>query len=127
MLLSRRLFSLVALAAFVSAGCASNDDDQRLLAKLQGDLKPGTSLDQAEALLKGQGATYSKRAAQECETMVRESRVPTQLQPKGGPCVFGKLPVSRNWYGGHKDIILQLVFDQDGKLRDGSFEAIEGM
>lgn len=117
-------FSLLLVVAGLAA-CSSNDEEQRLIARLHADLQPGVSLAQAESLLKSQGASFSERTAQECDALVKEARVPTQLQPKGGACVFGKLPVSRNWYGGRSDIILQLVFDAEGKLRDGSFEAIQ--
>lgn len=120
------LVSAIVVATGLSA-CSDGGEEQRLISRLQAGLQPGVSLAQAEALLQGQGATYSKRTAQECEALVKESRVPTQLQPKGGPCLFGKLPVSRSWYGGRNDIVLQLVFDRDDKLRDGSFEAIRGM
>lgn len=120
-----RAATLTVLAAAVSiAACSSQDEEQRRVARLRAELPTGTSLEKAEALLRAQGATFSKRTAQECEALVRESRVPTQLQPKGGPCVFGKIHVSRSWYGQRSDIILQLVFDADGKLRDGSFEVI---
>lgn len=96
-----------------------------MLAGLRARLTPGVSLADAEAYLQSRGAGFSKRSAQECERMVKESRVPTQLQPKGGPCVFGKLPVSKNWFGASNDIIFQLVFDGENRLNDGSFEAIQ--
>lgn len=121
-------FPLAALLLGVVASltaCSSNDEEQRLIARLHDDFHPGVSLAQAESLLKTQGASFSVRTAQECDALVKEARVPTQLQPKGGVCIFGKLPVSHSWYGARSDIILQLVFDAEGKLRDGSFEAIQ--
>lgn len=121
---SFRLSFLLCVFATLAA-CSSTDEEQRRIARLHADLQPGVSLAQAESLLKSQGASFSERTAQECDALVKEARVPTQLQPKGGACVFGKLPVSRSWYGGRSDIIVQLVFDAEGKLRDGSFEAIQ--
>ncbi|HEX5393527.1 MAG TPA: hypothetical protein VFW68_09610 [Rhodocyclaceae bacterium] len=97
------------------------------MARLQADFQPGVRLAQAESMMQARVATYSTRTAQECEALVKESRVATQLQPKGGPCIFGKLPISRTWYGGHSNVIFQLVFDRDGVLKDASFEAIQSM
>lgn len=125
MKLSYSSFLVLLFCAASLGACSSDDNEERLLAGLRTRLILGVSLADTEAYLQSQGAGFSKRSAQECERMVKESRVPTQLQPKGGPCVFGKLPVSKNWYGARNDIIFQLVFDGENKLHDGSFEAIQ--
>ena len=121
-MICRRLFLLSLL---LSSAIAQADGQDPLIAALGQELQPGLALDRAQLILKGHGATSSTRPAAECTKMVEESRVPTRLAPRGGPCVFGKIPGPRNWYGGHTDVILQLVFGADGKLVDASFEAID--
>lgn len=102
-------------------------DQAPLISALHQELRPGLSLDAAQSVLKRHGATSSTRSAAECLKLVEASRVPTQLAPRGGPCVFGKVLGPRNWYGGHTDVILQLVFNADNKLEDASFEAIDAL
>lgn len=124
-----KIFSLVTGASLMVllAGCSSTEAEQQALSRLNAGLTPGIALEKAEDLLRAEGASFSRRTAQECDALVKDARVPTQLKPRGGPCIFGKLPVSRTWYGARDDIILQLVFDAEGKLRDGSFEAIQSL
>lgn len=49
------------------------------------------------------------------------------LPARGGPCIFGKIPVGTDWLGGRTDVILQLVFTPDGQLADGNFEEIRSL
>ncbi|MDD5249573.1 MAG: hypothetical protein PHY45_11340 [Rhodocyclaceae bacterium] len=113
----------VLFAALVLAACGGGEATP-LLAQLNKDFQPGLTVGQAQDLLKTRGAASSLRSAAECEALVKEARVPTQISPRGGPCVFGKIPVARGWFGAHTDVILQLVFGADGKLVDASFEEI---
>lgn len=111
----------------MSAIVAEAGDQSSLLATLRQELRPGLPLDRAQFILKELGATSSTRSAPECRKLVEESRVPTQISPRGGPCIFGKVLGPRTWYGGHTDVILQLVFGADGKLVDATFEAIDSL
>jgi hypothetical protein len=122
--MTARLFVLALLAALGVAACGGGDAAP-LLAQLHKDFQPGLPLGPAQDLLHVRGATLSTRTAGECEALVKEARVATQLAPRGGPCVFGKIPVAQGWFGAHTDVILQLVFGPDGKLVDASFESID--
>ncbi len=116
---------LCTLILFSSSTTAFADEQSALIAALRQEIRPGLPLDRAQAILKGHGATTSTRSPAECRKLVEEARVPTQISPRGGPCVFGKILGPRSWYGGHTDVILQLVFGPDGKLVDANFEAID--
>ena len=63
----------------------------------------------------------------ELRELAKRSAMASQLPPRGGPCIFGKIPVSTNWLGGRTDVILQLVFTPDGTLADGNFEEIRNL
>jgi hypothetical protein len=115
-----------ALAVSLICACSSgNDAANKLIAQLHTDFQPGLSTTRAQELLTASKATFSVRSAAECNALVSEARTSVNLAPQGGPCIFGKIPVSQTWYGGHTDVILQLVFTPDGKMADGNFEAIE--
>ncbi|MRR51785.1 MAG: hypothetical protein EG825_12890 [Rhodocyclaceae bacterium] len=117
-----------ALALLLFAfSCASIQagDAKTLVAELRKEFQPGLPLARAQELLKARNTTYSLRSAAECEALVKEARTAVNLAPRGGPCIFGKIPVSRTWYGARSDVILQLVFTADGRMVDGNFEAIE--
>lgn len=95
--------------------------------QLSAELQPGISLDDARKKLAAHGTTFSEKSATECQALVERSPNASQLPPQGGPCVFGKIPVSRSWFGGKSDVILQLVFGADGRLVDGHFEQIDSL
>lgn len=123
---SRQVLACLASLALLFAGaCSSGNESATLVAQLHRDFQPGLAIAQAQELLKARNATFSVRSAGECETLVKEARTAVNLTPRGGPCIFGKIPVSRTWYGARSDVILQLVFTADGKMADGNFEAIE--
>ena len=86
-------------------------------------LDPGA----AEAELKRHPTTYSIKTAAECDELGRKSAMAAQLPARGGPCIFGKIPVGTDWLGGRTDVILQLVFTPDGQLADGNFEEIRSL
>jgi len=100
-------------------------DAKALIAELRKDFQPGLTMTRAQELLKARNTTFSVRSPTECEALVKEARTAVNLTPRGGPCIFGKIPVSRTWYGARSDVILQLVFTADGKMADGNFEGIE--
>lgn len=117
---------ILALLVFV-ASCAPAlaGDAKALIAELHKEFQPGLTISRAQELLKSRNTTFSVRSATECEALVKEARTAVNLTPRGGPCIFGKIPVSRTWYGARSDVILQLVFTADGTMADGNFEAIE--
>lgn len=117
-----RLAFIVVLGCLAGCGAPAVDG---LVQQLKTEFRPGLGLAEAESLLTHHGITHSQRPAAECEALARESRLPAQLTPRGGPCLFGKLPGPRAWYGAHTDVILQLVFTPDLRLADANFEAIE--
>jgi len=123
----RALVTVVLLPLLMSSIDAEAGDQAPLIAALRQELHPSLPLDRAQFILKGHGATVTTRSAPECRKLVEESRVPTQLSPRGGPCIFGKILGPRSWYGGHTDVILQLVFGADNKLVDAHFEAIDSL
>lgn len=81
-------------------------------------------LTEARQRLDAHGTTFSVKTQAECQALIERSPNISQLHPEGGPCVFGKIPLSRSWFGGKTDVILQLVFSADDKLVDGHFEEI---
>jgi len=124
----RRTFSalFLALAAIGITACSSADDKgKQLMAQLKTDLPPGVSLPQALNILQSRNVTFSQKTLRECDALVKQARVQTQLTTKGGPCVFGKAQVDRSWYGAHTDLILQLVFNADEVLMDGNYEILD--
>ena len=96
------------------------------LATLKQALPLQIALTDAEATLRQQGVTFTRHSAAECEDLNRNAQVQSQLPPKGGPCLFGKKEGPHNWYGAHQDVILQLVFDSQGRMADGHFEVVDG-
>lgn len=95
--------------------------------QLSAEFQPGMPLDDARKRLSAHGTTFSEKSAAECQALVERSPNVSQLPPEGGPCLFGKIPLSRSWYGGKSDVILQLVFGADGRLVDGHFEQIDSL
>lgn len=95
--------------------------------QLGAEFQPGMSLDDARRRLTAHGTTFSEKSSTECQALVERSPNVSQLPPQGGPCVFGKIPLSRSWFGGKSDVILQLVFSADGRLADGHFEQIDSL
>ena len=67
------------------------------------------------------------KLAAECDELGRKSAMAAQLPARGGPCIFGKIPVGTDWLGGRTDVILQLVFTPDGRLADGNFEEVRSL
>jgi hypothetical protein len=116
---------LAPLLLILACACALAGDSKALIAELRQEFQPGLPLARAQELLKARNTTFSVRSATECEALVKEARTAVNLAPRGGPCIFGKIPVSRTWYGARSDVILQLVFTADGKMADGNFEGIE--
>lgn len=93
--------------------------------QMNGEFAPGMSLDEASQRLKAHGTTFSVKTEAECMALVERSPNVSQLRPRGGACVFGKiLGKPEGLLGGHSDVILQLVFDGSGKLVDAHFEEI---
>ena len=115
----------LALGALLLAACSPAPQVDS--AVLEAEFQPGVDLDQALARLDQHHFTYTLRSPGECAALASEGRVRSQLEPRGGPCVFGKLPGPQNWHGGHSDVIVQLVFGSDCKLSDGHFETLELM
>lgn len=113
------------LACAALAACSA--DPSPLVPQLRQALPPGTSLAAAEAELKRHATTYSIKTAAECDEIGRKSAMAAQLPARGGPCLFGKIPVGTDWLGGRTDVILQLVFTPDGQLADGNFEEIRSL
>ena len=109
-------------AALLLAGC--EEPPSPLVPALRQQFQPGHPLADALRDLKAGNTRFSVHSRSECETLSRANTMHSRLRPAGGPCVFGKIPVSTNWLGGHTDVILQLVFDADDKLADGDFEEI---
>lgn len=118
----RPTLAAILVATFALAGCEAPPSP--LVPELQQQFKPGHALADAIQSLKARNATLSIHNRSECESLARASTMSSRLRPGGGPCIFGKIPVSRNWLGGHTDVILQLVFDPQDKLADGDFEEI---
>ncbi len=123
----RRSALLPLLVALPLLAACSNpgEEAQQALLQLRQQLQPGTAIAQAQTLLQARGITFSLKTSQECNALVKRSRLPTQLPSRGGPCLFGKLPGARAWYGERTDVILQLVFDQGERLVDANLEAID--
>ncbi|HRH72334.1 hypothetical protein [Zoogloea sp.] len=95
-----------------------------LPAEMQAEFRPGMTLDDASKRLTARGTTFSVKTEAECQALVERSPNISQLRPRGGPCVFGKIPLSKTWFGGHTDLILQLVFTPGNTLADAHFEEI---
>lgn len=115
--------SLAGLALLL-AGTACTPAPSPLLPTLKAEFRPGLALTDAVRLLDTHGTTHSEKSAAECQALLDRSPNSAQLPPRGGPCIFGKIPLSKSWYGLHTDLILQLVFTPDGRLADGQFEEI---
>jgi len=108
--------------------CSSPEQQAQLrMEQLKQALPNGLPLPAAKQALQTNGVIFSEKTAVECENLGRQSRVQTQLPARGGPCLFGKWAAPKAWYGRHVDVILQLVFDTEGKLVDGNYETIDGM
>ena len=114
---------LVACATLTACTAAPSP----LVPQLREALQPGLSLAAAEAELKRHPTTYSIKTAAECDELGRKSAMAAQLPARGGPCLFGKIPVGTDWLGGRTDVILPLVFTPDGLLADGNFEEIRSL
>lgn len=115
-------------AGLLTAGLAAcSPAPSPLPDQLSAEFQPGMALDDARKRLTAHGTTFSERTTAECQALVERSPNVSQLPPQGGPCVFGKIPLSRSWYGGKSDVILQLVFGADGRLVDGHFEQIDSL
>lgn len=95
-----------------------------LPAELKAELGVGMPVAEASERLRAHGTTLSVYTAAECQALLDRSPNISQLPPRGGPCIFGKIPLSKTWYGAHTDVILQIVFGADGKLIDGNFEEL---
>ena len=121
---SRFATRLVATFACLLCTAAVAGDGDALIARLRQAFQAGIPLPRAETLLREHGANFSRRSATECEAMASKTAMAAQLKPRGGPCVFGKIPVAKSWTGLRTDVILQLTFSPDGKLADGNFEEI---
>ncbi|WP_374266784.1 hypothetical protein [Zoogloea sp.] len=115
-------FTAALLAALGLAACTPAPSPA--VPELRTQFKPGYPLGEAVKALKARNTTFSVMSAAECETMARQSALAAELRPRGGPCIYGKIPVSKNWLGGRTDVILQLVFAADSTLVDGNFEEI---
>lgn len=119
-----RRSALPALACSLLLGACSPPPNP-LPEQMNGEFTPGMSLDEAGRRLKAHGTTYSVKTEAECMALVERSPNVSQLRPRGGPCVFGKiLGKPEGLLGGHSDVILQLVFDGHGRLVDAHFEEI---
>ena len=121
---SHHPFALLVACATLAACTASPSP---LVPQLREALKPGLSVAAAEAELKRHATTWSVKTATECDEIGRKSAMAAQLPARGGPCIFGKIPVGTDWLGGRTDVILQLVFTPDGQLADGNFEEIRSL
>ena len=119
----RPLTLLLACAALAACTAAPSP----LVPQLRQALQPGLTIAAAEAELKRHATTYSIKTATECDELGRKSAMAAQLPARGGPCIFGKIPVGTDWLGGRTDVILQLVFTPDGRLADGNFEEIRSL
>ena len=119
----RPLALLAASAALAACSAAPSP----LVPQLRQALQPGLTIAAAEAELKRHATTYSIKTATECDEIGRKSAMAAQLPARGGPCIFGKIPVGTDWLGGRTDVILQLVFTPDGRLADGNFEEIRSL
>lgn len=95
-----------------------------LPAELKAELGLGMPVAEASERLRAHGTTLSVYSATECQALLDRSPNIAQLPPRGGPCIFGKIPLSKTWYGGHTDVILQIVFDADGRLADANIEEL---
>lgn len=93
-------------------------------AEMQAEFQPGMTLEDARKRLTTHGTTFSVKSESECTALVERSPNISQLRPRGGPCIFGKIPLSKTWFGGHTDVILQIVFTADNTLADAHFEEI---
>ena len=121
----RHLGALAALATLALGACTPAPSP--LIPQLRGALTPGVTLAAAEAKLRRHGTTYSIKSAAECDELGRRSAMAAALPARGGPCIFGKIPVGTDWLGGRTDVILQLVFTPDGRLADGNFEEVRSL
>ncbi len=88
-----------------------------LPAEMQAEFQPGMTLEDASRRLTARGTTFSVKTEAECQALVERSPNISQLRPRGGPCVFGKIPLSKTWFGGHIDLILQRVFQLELELQ----------
>ena len=116
-----RPFSALAAALALSA-CAPAPSP--IPAEMQAEFQPGMTLEDASKRLTARGTTFSLKTEAECMALVERSPNISQLRPRGGPCIFGKIPLSKTWFGGHTDLILQIVFSADNTLADAHFEEI---
>lgn len=114
----------IATLAAVALLAACTPAPSPLVPELRAQFRPGLPLVDAIAALKARNTTFSVRSLTECETLARQSALATTLRPQGGACIFGKIPVSQNWLGGRRDVIVQLVFSHDDQLVDGNFEEL---
>ena len=121
---SHHPFALLVACATLAACTAAPSP---LVPQLRQALPPGLDIAAAEAELKRHSTTYSIKTAAECDEIGRKSAMSAQLPARGGPCIFGKIPVGTDWLGGRTDVILQLVFTPDGRLADGNFEEIRSL
>ena len=112
---------LAPLCALALSACSGRSD---LPERLRQEFRPGLSIAEAREKLTAHGTTYSIRNTMECEGLVRNSPIAALQPPQGGLCIFGKIPVSKSWFGVRSDVILQLVFSGDGVLQDGNFEEV---
>jgi hypothetical protein len=115
---------LPALACCLLLGACSLPPNP-LPEQMSAEFTPGMSLDDARQRLTAHGTTFSVKTDAECMALVERSPNVSQLRPRGGPCVFGKIMGKpEGLLGGHSDVILQLVFDGRGTLVDAHFEEI---
>ena len=121
---SHRPFALLVACATLAACTAAPSP---LVPQLRQVMQPGLSVAAAEAELRRHATTYSIKTAAECDEIGRKSAMAAQLPARGGPCIFGKIPVGTDWLGGRTDVIVQLVFTPDGRLADGNFEEIRSL
>jgi hypothetical protein len=118
------LCRLLASLALLSSVAACAPAPSTLPAELKAEMGVGMSIDEVGARLRAHGTTLSVHSATECQALLDRSPNIAQLPPRGGPCLFGKIPLSKTWYGGHTDVILQIVFDASSKLVDANFEEL---
>lgn len=95
--------------------------------ELSAELRPGMPLAEVSVRLKARNTTYSVKDPAACQAWMEKNGNRSQLAPRGGSCLFGKIPIDRSVLGTRRDVILQVVFDPDEKLADGHFEEIRSI
>lgn len=118
-------FAFALSSVCLLAGCLGglDQDTSAKIKELEGQLPLGSTLADAERIIKASGSRHTAYSASNCERNVQHTK--PSYTPKGGPCLFALARIGQTWYGYRADLQVRLLFDGSGKLAARTFHRID--